>query len=121
MPATPTGSLDVDDLVVAAREIIRSEDDHCVVSIFQLLDELSAKFGDRFSVSSDVYTVLNLIETLWEDPHIDQVPDTGWIEFAWNEEGYYPDLDPGPPWGLKARLRQSHISPATDNSTSDEI
>ena len=32
--------------------------------------------------------MLNLIETLWADPHIDQVSVTGWIEFAWNEEGF---------------------------------
>ncbi len=75
--------ISMDDLVAAAREIIHSED--CIVSIFDLLDALSDKFGDRFSVSPDVYTVLNLIETLWADPHVDPVPDTEWIEFTWDE------------------------------------
>jgi hypothetical protein len=72
------------DVVAAAREFIRRDGD-CVVSIGRLLDELTDKFGDRFRVSPDVYKVLDLIETLWADPHVDQVPH-GWIEFAWSEE-----------------------------------
>ena len=68
----------------------------CVVSIYQLLDELSGKFGDRFPVSPDTYEVLDLIETLWADPHVDQVPDMGLIWFAWNEQG----LDQVPDTGL---------------------
>ena len=39
--------------------------------------------------------VLDLIETLWADPHVDQVPDTGWILFAWNEEGFDQVPDTG--------------------------
>jgi hypothetical protein len=71
------------DLVAAAREFVRSQGG-CVVSISELLDELSGKFGDRLPTSPDTYRVLDLIETLWADPHIDRVPDTAWIEFAWN-------------------------------------
>ena len=41
-------------------------------------------FGDRFRVSPETYRVLDLIWALWDDPHIDQVPDTGCIEFAWH-------------------------------------
>jgi hypothetical protein len=82
-----------DDLVAAARELIRSEGDGCVVSIWELLDELSDKFGDRFGVSPDTDDVLRLIETLWADPEIHQVPD-GWIEFGWNGGGF--DEGPGP-------------------------
>jgi hypothetical protein len=52
------------DLVAAAREFIRSEGDSCIVSIGQLLDELSGEFGDRLPVSLDTYKVLDLIETL---------------------------------------------------------
>ena len=33
---------------------------------------------------------LGLIETLWADPHVDQAPHTGRIEFAWNEPGSEP-------------------------------
>lgn len=94
MPATPAESPDLEDLVDAAREIIRRDDG--VVSISELLHDLREKFGDRFSLSPDVDMVLWLIWALWEDPDIDQVQD-GWIEFAWNEEGDSPDLDPCPP------------------------
>lgn len=99
------------DLVAAAREFIRSEG--CVVSIYQLLDDLTDKFGDRFQVPPDAYVVLNLIETLWDDPHIDQVPNTGSVEFAWNKKG----VDPLPTaTGLKAKLLgHSQIPPATDD------
>ena len=82
------------DLVAASREFMRSEGDGCVVDIWKLLDDLSDKFGDRFNVSPDVEKVLHLIQTLWDDPHVDQVPDTGRIDFAWNEEGDDPDSDP---------------------------
>jgi hypothetical protein len=76
-----------------------------IVEIWQVLDKLSDKFGNRFNVSPDVYKVLDLIDGLWEDPHVDQMPNTGLIEFAWDEAGYCPDLDPGPPWGVAAMLR----------------
>jgi hypothetical protein len=96
------------DLVAAAREFIRSESDGCVISIWQLLDELSDKFGDRFPLSPDTYVVLDLMQTLWTDPHVDQVPfrDAESIEFAWNEKGYYPDLDPAL-LGLEGDVAQS--------------
>jgi hypothetical protein len=93
------------DLVAATRDFIRSEGDRCIVSISRLLNKLSDKFGDRSNVSPDVYKVLDLIKELWEDPHVDQMPNTRLIEFAWDEAGYCPDLDPGPPWGLAAMLR----------------
>jgi hypothetical protein len=83
MSVTPNDYVFAPDLVVAAREVIRSEGG-CVVSIWQLLDELSDLFGNRFVVSPDTYKVLDLIETLWDDPHIDQVPGGG-IEFALRE------------------------------------
>ena len=89
----------LEDLVAAARESLRREGDGCVLFIHQLLDELSDKFGDRFHVTPDVYKVLELIETLWADPHIDQVPDTESIEFAWNETGAEPD----PVWATELR------------------
>ena len=52
------------------------------VSIFPLLDELSAKFGERFSVSPETRKVLYLIEALWADVDIHQIAD-GYIEFGW--------------------------------------
>ena len=86
MSLRPTHYEVAPDLVDAAREIIRHED-QCVVSITELLEDLSHKFGDRFHFSLTMYQLVDLIETLWEDPHIDQVPNTGLIEFAWNESG----------------------------------
>jgi hypothetical protein len=86
------------DLVAAAREFIRGEGG-CVVSIWWLLDEMTGKFGDRFPVSPDTYKVLDLIETLWADPYVDQVPMDG-SSFAWNEKGF----DQVPFTGLKAML-----------------
>lgn len=78
-----------DDVVAAARELIRDEGDACVIDLYDLLDELGDKFGDRFPVSPDTNKVLQLILTLWDDPHIDN-PGIGGIEFAWNEKGFDP-------------------------------
>ena len=62
-------------------------------------DRTDAHRGLWFS-DSDVYKVLDLIETLWADPHVDQVPH-GSIEFAWSEEGV---VDQVPVTGLTAML-----------------
>ncbi len=51
-------SVTINDYVAAAREFIRNGSHGCVVSIWELLDELSAKFGDRFNVSPDLHEVL---------------------------------------------------------------
>jgi hypothetical protein len=80
-------SVAIEALVAVAREYIRSEGDGRDVGISQVLEELSYKFGDRFPKWPDAYTVLEVIEALWADPHIDQVPNTGWVAFAWNERG----------------------------------
>ena len=98
MSVIPNDHFCAPDLVAAARESIRREGD-CVVSIWWLLDEMIGKFG-RFPVSPDTYKVLDLIETLWADPHVDQVP-LGSIEFAWSEEGV---VDQVPVTGLTAML-----------------
>ena len=100
MSVTPNEYVCARDLVAAAREYIRGEGDACVVSIYRLLHELSDKFGDRFPVSPDTYKVLDLIETLWADSHVDQVPGTEANEFAWHEKGF----DRVPVGGLKAML-----------------
>jgi hypothetical protein len=102
-------SVTPNDVVAAAREFIRDEDG-CVVSICQLLDELSDMLVDRFPVSPDTYKALDLIETLWADPHVDQVPYTESIEFAWNKKGFDHDL---PAIGLKAMLRRFQIPSTT--------
>jgi hypothetical protein len=99
MSVTPNDDVFAPDLVAAAREFIRREGG-CVVSIWWLLDEMTDKFGDRFPVSPDTYKALDLIETLWADPHVNQVPDTESIQFAWNENGF----DQAPVTGLKASL-----------------
>lgn len=78
---------DEDQLVHVARERIRREGHACIVSIEDLLHELSEQFGDRFFLSDTVYNVLELIHTLSEDPHIDLVTDMGFIWFVWNEQG----------------------------------
>ncbi|MGO8853691.1 MAG: hypothetical protein ACLP5J_14505 [Mycobacterium sp.] len=82
MLTTPADDLNLEELRAAAREIIRRESDGCPVSIFQLLDELSTNFGERFSVSPDTRKVLYLIEALWDGVDIHQVAD-GCIEFVW--------------------------------------
>ena len=113
MSASANENLDGDGLVFAAREILRSEGNTCIFSIFQLLEELTDKHGDCFSVSPETYEVLQLIETLWEDPHIDQVPNTGSIEFAWRQEV----LEVGESLGferLRAILRRPQILPAVN-------
>lgn len=81
-------NVDFDELVTASRDLIRAEGHGGIVSIRQLLLELGGEFGDRFHVPLDVYEVLDLIEALWADPNIDQVPNTGWIEFTWNAPGF---------------------------------
>jgi hypothetical protein len=78
-------SVPFDALVAVAREFIRNEGDG--VGISPVLEELSHKFGDRFPKWPDAFTVLEVIEALWADPYIDQVPDTGYVAFAWNERG----------------------------------
>jgi hypothetical protein len=100
------------DLVAAARELIRSEGDACVVSISELLEELNDTFGDRLPVSPDMHKLLNLIETLWDDPHIDH-PEAGWIEFAWNEKG----TDAVSTHGVKAALLCRSFIPPNPPST----
>lgn len=74
------------DVVAAAREVIRAEEHRCVVSVSQRLDELGHRFGGKFLVTSEMYQLVDLIETLWDEPHIEQVP-YGRIEFAWDEVG----------------------------------
>jgi hypothetical protein len=75
-----------------------------------LLHELSGKFRDRFPVSPDTYEVLDLIETLWTDPHVDQVPDMGLIWFAWNEQGFDQVLDTGLVGGNPLPVRRNMAS-----------
>ena len=59
-------------------------------------------------MSPDVYYVLDLIETLWADPHVDQVSVRGWIQFAWNEKGF----DPVPDTEFVAMVRDCLIAQA---------
>jgi hypothetical protein len=94
-----------DDVLAAARELIRSAGDGYVVGIDRLLAELSDKF-DRFRVTPDMHELLYLILTLWGDPHIDQ-PESGWIEFAWNDVGFDHVSEPG---SFLARVREHLIT-----------
>ena len=74
--------------VAAAREPTFAAEGHgCVVSIWELLDELSGKFGDRFPVSPDTYEVLDLIETLWARPARRPGLREGMDPVRWNEKG----------------------------------
>jgi len=95
------------DLVAAVREFIPGEGG-CVVSIWQMLEELSDKFGNRLPVSPNIYRALDLLETLWADSHVNQVPNTEAIEFAWNEKGF----DQARVTGLKALLRDGFQIPS---------
>jgi hypothetical protein len=56
-----------------------------------------------------MYKAVDLIETLWADPHVDQVPREC-IEFAWNEKGRF---DAVPITGLKAMLLRRFQIPST--------
>lgn len=107
MSVTPDDHHMEPDVVAAAREFIR-QGDGCIVSISEVLEELSEKSGGRVPVSPDVYKVIDLISVLWADPHIDQVPYTGDIEFAWCEGR----SDPSRSLGLKARLRSDSHEPS---------
>jgi hypothetical protein len=87
MTATPYENIPMDNLVAAARELIRNEEGGCVVHIHELIEGLRSELGERFGVLSDAYRMIALVERLWEDPHIDH-PDNGFIEFVWNEKGW---------------------------------
>lgn len=93
-------SVAIEALVAVAREFIRSEGDGCDVGISQVLEELSHRFGDRFPKWPDAYTVLEVIEAMWADSHVDQVPAPETNEFAWNETGF----DHVPVTGMKTML-----------------
>jgi hypothetical protein len=73
------------DVVAAAREIIRNRDGGCLIGMRELLHQMNDKPYEHFSADQ----VLDLIEELWDDPHVGQVTDTPWVEFAWNEAGRY--------------------------------
>ena len=96
-----------------ARTFIRSEYDKngCVIGIWELLEHLDEVFGEQAGITSDVPTVLGLCVDLWEDPHIDQVPD-GWIDFCWNEKGHWPRENDGP---QDLRTRLLHLNDQGDH------
>lgn len=73
-----------DQLFETARNLIRNADDHDLVTVTEVLDELSERFPQRFRVSSDTYEVLGLIAMLWQDPHIFN-PGDDVIEFGWRD------------------------------------
>jgi hypothetical protein len=93
MSENPLDYLAPPDVVAAARDLIWNYGEGRIVSVSQLLDNLSERFGDRFNVSPDVYKVLDLMATLQDEPQIDQ-SQSGWIEYVWNEQGggQVPDL-----------------------------
>ncbi|HRD10805.1 MAG TPA: hypothetical protein PLI79_02980 [Mycobacterium sp.] len=100
----------LDEFIVAAGEFIRAKAP-CVVSIYEILDGLTDSFADRFQVSDEVYEVLNLIATLWAEPHI-RDPQAGWFEFIWSEERTDQARDTTSP--LRALLlERSHSELAT--------
>jgi hypothetical protein len=61
------------DLVAAAPAFIRDEVDGVVVSITDVMGELRIKFGNRPVMSDEMFELVDLIESLWADPHIDPV------------------------------------------------
>ncbi len=74
-----------EELTSAALECIRVGGpgrDGCIVSIFELLEELEAKFADQFRVSPGQRKLLNLIDSVAADPRVDLVKSYG-IEFGW--------------------------------------
>jgi hypothetical protein len=84
MSVTSDDSRVAPDVLAAAREFIRSKDG-CVVSMSELLDELSDDLSEQCGAGQAVW----LIEELWADAHIDQIPESELIEFAWSEAGRY--------------------------------
>jgi len=97
------------DVVAAARDLIWNNGEGRIVSIFQVLDNLSQRFGDRFNVSPAVYKVLDLMGTLQDDPQIDQ-SQSGWIEYVWNEQGAGQVPDSG-----SAKLPRHVQEPTSDS------
>jgi hypothetical protein len=114
MSQTPNDAVALPDHVETKRERVRREGNACIVSVWQLLDDLNDQFGDRFLMSDETKNVLELIERVWEDRHIDQ-PGAPFIEFAWNERGRDPG---GSPTGFKAMLRgQLSANPTQQNQS----
>jgi hypothetical protein len=109
MSRTPADTPSLKDLLAAAREKIRDEGHLGVIGIYRLLDELLIELGDCFTVSPETYKILHMVEALWADPVVDQVPNTGEIEFAWREEEFDSEVSRNVPElfeGLRARMRR---------------
>lgn len=107
----------LNELLVAATEFVRAQAPY-VVSINEVLDELSDRFPDRFQVSDEVIEVFKLIAMLWDDPRI-EAPHIGWIEFAWSEERSDRARDANGPLRtyLLQRLSQSELATSGSAST----
>jgi hypothetical protein len=73
------------EIFIAAREYIRSQGNACIVSISQLLEELSYTLDDGFGAGQ----VVRLTHELWADAHVDQIPESELIEFAWSDVARY--------------------------------
>lgn len=93
------------EVLAAARQIVHNAGHACIVSIWQLLDELTNHVGTQFKVTPEMHQLLDLIEALWADPHVDQVPATGEVEFAWNEAGRRDDCESEFHTMLREKLR----------------
>jgi hypothetical protein len=75
------------DVIAAAREFICRDGHGDVVFCDALLEELGARFGDRFRVSPDMHKLLHLIEELWDDPCIRR-PDDDWGQLRMGRRGF---------------------------------
>ena len=105
------------DVVAGARDLIWSDGEGRIVSVSQLLDKLSERFGDRFNISPDVYKVLDLLAMLEDDPHIDQYrSQSGWIEYVWNEQGAVKVPDSG-----SAKLPRHVQEPTSDSRSANRF
>jgi hypothetical protein len=79
----------LDEYFDAAYEFIRRHGRDQPVTISEVIDLLSAKYG--FRLTPEMNLLLWLIHFLLEDENVETTTDLGVIEFAWNERGREPD------------------------------
>jgi hypothetical protein len=81
---TPNENVLAPGLVAIAGEFVRCQGIGGIVSRWEPLDEMYHKFGEGFPAAPlDICLPVLRIEALRADPHIDQVSNTGPIEFSW--------------------------------------
>jgi hypothetical protein len=83
------GALDLDDLLDAARGVIRDAGHDCGVNLADLLDELDLKFAGRFGSCPELIAFVQLLWALRDDEHVFTLNGDG-MEFMWIEKSNMP-------------------------------